>query len=72
MKLEEIRAEGRIPPEAGLCAYEETGTIPAPDRAHRGIAAVAKREASGLALRDRAPSLSVLRAMALSLRRPRG
>lgn len=41
MKLDEIRAEGRIPPEAGLRAYEETGTKPAQNWGQCGIAAVA-------------------------------
>lgn len=41
MNLEEIKADGRISPEAGLRAYEETGMKPAHDWGHCGIAAVA-------------------------------
>lgn len=41
MKLDEIRAGGRIPPEAGMRAYEETGAKPAPNWTQCGIAVAA-------------------------------
>lgn len=41
MKLDELRAVGRILPEAGLRAYEETGATPAQNWGQCGIAAVA-------------------------------